>query len=116
MRPYLKSKPLILINPRYLKASKLFTCFIFYVDESPNMNYSKLQQLRKMQKLCQKRALEVNKKAKSQISQAPQTPVEEHANLQSTFKPSVRIWIFGFFKTVVGVLSLWFLNKKKLKL
>ena len=38
------------------------------MEESQNPHYSELQKLKKMQKLCQKRALEVNKRAKEDIS------------------------------------------------
>ena len=68
-----------------------FTCFIFYVEESQKPNYSELQQLKKMQKLCQKRALEVNKLAKSQMAKAPEPEPKEPMDIGSTFKPSVSL-------------------------
>lgn len=67
----------------------MFTCFIFYVEESQKPNYSELQQLKKMEKLCQKRALEVNRLAKSQINNDPEPPAQERMDIGSTFKPSV---------------------------
>ena len=56
-----------------------------------------------MQKLCQKRALEVNKLAKSQMSKAPDVREEEPMNLQSTFKPKVRHYFFFYIK--IGVIN-----------
>lgn len=44
-----------------------------------------------MQKLCQKRALEVNKRAKSELERAPEPAPAEPAGIGSTFKPSVRL-------------------------
>jgi len=90
-----KSIHLFLTNPRYLKSSKLFTCFIFYVEESQKPNYSELQQLKKMQKLCQKRALEVNKLAKSQMAKAPEPEPVQPMDIGSTFKPSVSLLHFS---------------------
>lgn len=59
------------------------------MEESQKPNYSELQQLKKMQKLCQKRALEVNKLAKSQMNKKPEPEPQEHFGIGSTFKPSV---------------------------
>ena len=72
----------------------MFTCFIFYVEESQKPNYSELQQLKKIQKLCQKRALEVNKKAKSQIDQSPMPEAQDPVHIESTFKPTVTLVYF----------------------
>jgi hypothetical protein len=44
-----------------------------------------------MQKLCQKRALEVNKLAKSQMAKAPEPVPQEPMDIGSTFKPSVSL-------------------------
>jgi hypothetical protein len=44
-----------------------------------------------MKKLCQKRALEVNKLAKSQMSKAPELQSEEPFDIGSTFKPNVSL-------------------------
>lgn len=81
-------------NTRYLTASKLFTCFIFYVEESQNPQYSELQKLKKMQKMCQKRALEVNKKAKEEISKVNLT--EEIQDPKPKPPPQVRLISHGF--------------------
>ena len=107
---------------RYLKSSKLFTCFIFYAEESQKPNYSELQQLKKMQKLCQKRALEVNKLAKSQMAKAPEPEPKEPTDIGSTFKPSVSLlhlstpnikhffeykWLFLFISDIQKVVFIW---------
>ena len=69
---------------------------MFYIEESQDSGYSELQKLKKIQKLCQKRALEVNRLATSQMSQSPINH-EPETNNEFVFNPEVALDIYTIY-------------------
>jgi hypothetical protein len=60
--------------PRYLNVSYIFTCFIYYLNETAEKDKNEIIQLQKMQKLSQKRAIEIKKIAQQTVNQREPSP------------------------------------------